>query len=91
MKSIVELIREKRIYFDGGAGTYLQANGLIPGTPPEIWNIENPDKIVNMHKAYIDAGCNIITTNTFGINRDKYANYFELITAVMTYARSFLM
>ena len=87
MKSIVELIKEKRIYFDGGAGTYLQSQGLTPGTPPEVWNIENPDKIMEMHKAYIDAGCNVVTTNTFGINRDKYENYQELIIAAIDCAK----
>lgn len=87
MKSIVELIKEKRIYFDGGAGTYLQSRGLTPGTPPEIWNIENPDKITEMHKAYLDVGCNVITTNTFGVNRDKYENYEELIAAAINCAK----
>ena len=88
MKSILELIREKRIYLDGGAGTYLQSNGLMPGTPPETWNIENPDKITDMHRAYIDAGCNVVTTNTFGINRDKYQNYEDLITAAINCAKN---
>lgn len=87
MKKIVELIREKRIYFDGGAGTYLQARGLKPGTPPEMWNTENPDAIIGMHKAYLDAGCNVVTTNTFGINRDKYDNYEELIIAAINCAK----
>ena len=87
MKSIVELINEKRIYFDGGTGTYLQSRGLTAGTPPEIWNIECPDKIIEMHKAYLDAGCNVVTTNTFGINRDKYDNYDELITAAIGCAK----
>lgn len=88
MKSILELIMEKRIYFDGGAGTYLQSNGLMTGTPPETWNIENPDKITDMHRAYIDAGCNVVTTNTFGINRDKYQNYEDLITAAINCAKN---
>ena len=87
MKSIVELVKEKRIYFDGGTGTYLQAQGLTAGTPPEVWNIENPGKISEMHKAYLDAGCNVVTTNTFGINRDKYENYQELITAAIDCAK----
>ncbi len=87
MNKIVEIMKEKRIYFDGGAGTYLQARGLQPGTPPEIWNVENPDAIVGMHRAYLDAGCNVVTTNTFGINRDKYNNYEELIVAAVNCAK----
>ena len=87
MKTIVELIKEKRIYFDGGAGTYLQSRGLKPGTPPEAWNMENPDVITDMHTAYLDAGCNVVTTNTFGVNQDKYDNYEELITAAINCAK----
>ncbi|MBQ2284333.1 MAG: homocysteine S-methyltransferase family protein [Clostridia bacterium] len=87
MSKILELINKKRIYFDGGAGTYLQAKGLKPGTPPEMWNMENPEAITGMHKAYIDAGCNVITTNTFGVNKDKYANYEELIVAAVNCAK----
>ncbi len=87
MSKILELIKEKRIYFDGGAGTYLQACGLVPGTPPELWNIERHEAITGMHKAYLDAGCNVITTNTFGINRDKYVNYEELIVAAVNCAK----
>ena len=87
MSKILDIIKEKRIYFDGGAGTYLQARGLKPGTPPEIWNVENPDAIIQMHKAYLDAGCNVITTNTFGINCDKYSNYEELIVSAINCAK----
>lgn len=87
MSTIIELINKQRIYFDGGAGTYLQSKGLVPGTPPELWNVENPDVITDMHRAYLDAGCNVITTNTFGINSDKYDNYEELITAGINCAK----
>ncbi len=79
MSKILQLIKEKRIYFDGGTGTYLQARGLPAGTPPELWNLENPDAITDMHRAYLDVGCNIVTTNTFGINCTKYDNFEELI------------
>lgn len=81
MKKITELIKEKRIYFDGGTGTVLQSMGLPAGQPPELWNIEHPEKIISLHKSYIDAGCNIIKTNTFGLNRNKFANYEQLIRA----------
>lgn len=86
-KDILSAIKEKRLYFDGGTGTVLQELGLPAGTPPEIWNIENPSKITELHKEYIDAGANIIKTNTFGVNRDKYDNYEELIAAAMCCAK----
>ncbi len=85
---ITELIKQKRVYFDGGTGTVLQSMGLKAGTPPELWNIECPEKIVELHKSYLDAGCNIIKTNTFGINRDKYDNYEELIEKAIDCAKA---
>ncbi len=88
MNNLTELIKSKRLYFDGGTGTVLQEMGLCAGTPPEIWNIENPDKITKLHQMYLEAGCNIITTNTFGVNREKYDNYAELITSAVSCAKT---
>jgi len=59
------------LLFDGGMGTMLQAVGLSMGELPESCNIKNPDMILNIHKAYIAAGADVITTNTFGANRHK--------------------
>ena len=86
MSNLRELIKKQRLYFDGGFGTLLQKMGLEVHTPPEIWNLTNPDKVTKVHKEYIDAGSNIITTNTFGINRDKYENYEEMITSAINCA-----
>lgn len=87
MKTIRELIKEKRVYFDGGTGTVLQSMGLPPGQPPELWNLSDPDKITSLHRSYFDAGCNIVKTNTFGVNRDKFENYEELIRAGIACAK----
>lgn len=78
---IRELIKNKRLYFDGGTGTLLQEMGLKGGEPPELWNISNPQKITALHKAYLEAGSDIISANTFGINKLKYDNYEDLIIA----------
>ena len=51
MKKITELIKEKRVYFDGGTGTMLQSMGLPAGRPPELWNIEHPEKITALHNS----------------------------------------
>lgn len=83
MKDLRTAIRTKRLYFDGGFGTVIQSMGLEKGAPPEAWNTAHPDRIAAVHRAYIEAGSNIITTNTFGINRDKYENYDELISAAV--------
>jgi 5-methyltetrahydrofolate--homocysteine methyltransferase len=56
---------------DGAAGTMLMSAGLAPGTPPELWNIDHPEKILALHRAYVEAGSQIILTNTFGGNRIK--------------------
>ena len=60
---IRQLIKTKRLYLDGGTGTVLQSMGLPAGTPPEIWNTENPDAVTNLHRAYFEAGSNIVATN----------------------------
>lgn len=59
------------IFFDGAMGTMLQKSGLKTGEIPEIWNIIKPDKLKSIHKAYLNAGCNVISANTFGANKFK--------------------
>lgn len=67
-----ECLKNNIVYLDGGMGTLLQANGLKPGEHPEHWNISHPEVITNIHKAYYDAGSNVISTNTFGANSLKF-------------------
>jgi 5-methyltetrahydrofolate--homocysteine methyltransferase len=54
---------------DGATGTMLQMAGLPRGCPPERWNLENPDAIQALHTSYLQAGADIILTNTFGGSR----------------------
>jgi 5-methyltetrahydrofolate--homocysteine methyltransferase len=54
---------------DGAAGTTLQSTGLPPGTAPERWNLENPDAIRALHRGFVEAGSDLILTNTFGGSR----------------------
>ncbi|MBN1438585.1 MAG: homocysteine S-methyltransferase family protein [Anaerolineales bacterium] len=58
---------------DGAMGTLLMARGLEPGSPPEAWNTAHPRRIAEVHRAYVDAGSQIILTNTFGGSRIKLA------------------
>lgn len=67
-----EFLKENIVFLDGGMGTLLQAKGLKPGEHPEKWNIEHPQAIVDIHKAYYDAGSNVVCTNTFGANILKF-------------------
>lgn len=69
---ILTALKKKRLYFDGGLGTLLQAKGLAPGELPELWNISHPEIIQNIHLDYLSAGSDIITTNTFGANSLKF-------------------
>jgi 5-methyltetrahydrofolate--homocysteine methyltransferase len=69
--SIAETILERIVFIDGAMGTFLQENGLKTGELPESMNISSPELITKIHRAYLDAGCDIITANTFGANRIK--------------------
>lgn len=69
---ILDLLGKRIVFFDGATGTYLQENGLGPGEFPEYWNITNSDIIVQMHKGFLNAGSDIILTNTFGANCFKF-------------------
>lgn len=56
------------LFFDGAMGTILQEKGLAPGEAPELWNLQRPNDILAVHAAYLEAGADIISTNTFGAN-----------------------
>ena len=53
---------------DGAMGTELQGRGLGRGETPDSWNVTHPDRVEDVHAAYIKAGAQIILTNTFGAN-----------------------
>ena len=56
---------------DGATGTNLFAMGLTSGDSPELWNASHPDRIESLHRAFVDAGADIILTNSFGANRRR--------------------
>jgi 5-methyltetrahydrofolate--homocysteine methyltransferase len=65
-----ELLSGSRpIMADGAMGTMLMANGLEFGDPPEVWNLEHPEIIRRVQRGYLEAGAQILLTNTFGGNR----------------------
>ena len=63
------LANNEYIIADGGMGTMLMAAGLEQGDPPEMWNVLHPDRIRAIHCGYIEAGSQIILTNSFGGTR----------------------
>jgi len=70
-KSILRLCKERVVLFDGAMGTMLFSYGLPLGTPPELWNLSHPEIVLNIHQKYIQAGADVIQTNTFGASRLK--------------------
>lgn len=67
------LQRGETIICDGGMGSMLQAQGLSAGTLPDLWNVERPEALRNVHRAYLEAGAQIATANTFGGTRMRAA------------------
>lgn len=67
-----ERLGKEMLLFDGAMGTQLQARGLAAGELPEVWNLTKTEAVFEIHKAYVDAGCDILKTNTFGANALKF-------------------
>lgn len=89
---IREELRKKRLFFDGGMGSLLQARGLKPGELPETWNLLHPDIIESIHREYLESGADVVTTNTFGLNRFKFKeedgySVKEMVAAAVSHAR----
>ena len=87
---VLAYIKNSITLLDGGMGTLLQAAGLQPGEMPERWNLTRPDEIVRVHRAYFDAGSNIVNTNTFGANCLKFSEeeLDETVKAAVKNARA---
>ena len=73
--SIIKALEEGRLFFDGGMGSMLQEAGLPEGLLPDLWSVQNPQAVVCIHRAYLEAGCQVITTNTFGAFAEKLVPY----------------
>lgn len=70
MNTLIEkLMAHAPVIIDGAWGTQMFACGLKPGGCPDKWNLDEPDKVKEVARAYVDAGADIILTNTFGANR----------------------
>lgn len=67
--TLLEAIAGRVLLGDGAMGTQLQLAGLEPGGCGEIWNVTQPDTVLKIQQAYVDAGSDILITNTFGASR----------------------
>ena len=75
---------------DGGMGTLLQKAGLAPGELPERWNLTHAAEVTAIHRAYFDAGSNVVNTNTFGANILKFSTdeLDDIVRAAVENARA---
>ncbi len=82
---------ERFLLLDGAMGTQLQAAGLAAGEQPELLCLSNPDEVTAIHAAYVAAGSDVVTTNTFGANSAKLggaATVDEVFSAAVACARA---
>ncbi len=86
-----ERLGKELLIFDGGMGTQLQAAGMKAGEIPEVYNMTHPEIIVDIHKRYLQAGADFLTTNTFGCNPLKMQEsgycYCDLLKAAVRHAK----
>ncbi len=72
MTSLQEMLDSHPVLLaDGATGTNFFDIGLVAGDAPELWNVDRPEKVRELHQGFVDAGADIILTNTFGANRDR--------------------
>lgn len=95
MGRLVDKINEGKVLVSDGAwGTFLQSKGLQPGACPELWNLERFQDVADIAKSYIEAGSDMVETNSFGANRFKLEHYdlrdkvYELNKAAAEASRS---
>lgn len=67
-KTLIEAMKERVLVSDGAMGTQLMTAGLESGNCGEMWNIEHPERVLEIQRKYVEAGSNCIITNTFGGN-----------------------
>lgn len=70
-----QLLGKAVLVFDGAMGTMLQNRGLPPGYCPDLWNLERPDLVTAVHREYVEAGAQVIETNTFGSTPIRLSHY----------------
>ena len=73
-----DFLRDNFVILDGGMGSLLQKRGLLPGQKPESFNLLHPEIVIDIQKAYFDAGSNVVNANSFGANPFNYPDEGEM-------------
>ena len=73
--SFDQLLEDKFLLADGATGTNLFLKGLLTGDAPELWNLNQPKKIIELHTEFLEAGSQLILTNSFGGSRCRLKLY----------------
>src|SRR5436305_13680463 len=74
-QALKQLLSEGTVITDGAWGTQLQLRGLGLGESPDVWNVEQPGRVMEVASVYVESGSRIILTNTFGANRVRLREY----------------
>lgn len=69
MSNTAAILEQSPLLLDGAWGTEMQSLGLPPGACPDAWNLSQPERVESVARSYVDAGSQIILTNSFGANR----------------------
>ena len=69
--TLLDRLAAEVLVLDGAMGTRLQAHGLALGAAPDLWVLERPELVEAVHREYVDAGAQVVFTNTFGANRPR--------------------
>ena len=72
---LIKRLSRELLILDGGMGTSLQARGLPRGHPPDLWSVERPEEVRRVHEAFVEAGADVIFTDTFGASRLRLDRY----------------
>ena len=75
MADFIATLRKQVLLGDGAMGTMLAAQGLPPGENPELWMLSHPRAVQEVHRAYFEAGSQVILTNTLGASALKLKEY----------------
>lgn len=75
MRDLLQKLKHEVLLLDGSMGVMLQNRGLPAGYAPDLWNLERPEIILDVHREYVRAGSDIIITNTFGASRLRLSEY----------------